>query len=100
MQIPVLIEPVGTNGYRARGGEPFGVSVEGATQDEALAKLRETIASKMSAGARIVSLEIPATDNPWLRMAGMFDKHDPVVNEWLEIMQENRRKDDEEEGTL
>ena len=23
MKIPVLIEPVASNGYRARGGEPF-----------------------------------------------------------------------------
>ena len=99
MQIPVLIEPSGTNGFRARGVEPFGVSVEGATQDEALAKLREAIAAKLSAGARIASLEIAATDNPWLRMAGMFDKDDPLVKEWIQIMQDNRRKDDEEEST-
>ena len=31
MQIPILIEPVAGNGFRFRGGEPFGLSVEGAS---------------------------------------------------------------------
>ena len=29
MQIPVLIEPVAGNGYRASGGEPFGFTAVG-----------------------------------------------------------------------
>jgi len=100
MQIAVLIEPIGTAGFRARGCEPFGVSAEGATQEEALGKLRESIASQLGAGARIVPLEIPFPDNPWLRMAGMFDQDDPLVKDWIEIMKQNRHKDDEEEGKL
>ena len=37
MQVSVLIEPLNGSGYRARGGEPFGISVEGVTAKEALA---------------------------------------------------------------
>jgi hypothetical protein len=33
-------------------------------------------------------------ENPWLAMAGIFDKDDPLVKEWIEIMAENRRKED------
>jgi hypothetical protein len=36
MQVSVLIERVPGNGYRAKGGEPFGLSAEGATRDESL----------------------------------------------------------------
>ncbi len=40
MQIPVLVERVKGNGFRARGTEPFAVSARGASREEALAKLR------------------------------------------------------------
>lgn len=96
MQIPVLIEPVAGNGYRAKGGEPFALTVEGATREEALGKLRELIESKLDAGAEIVHLNVPDSDNPWLRMAGTLDKDDPLVKEWKQIMEENRRKADED----
>lgn len=33
--------------------------------------------------------------NPWAGMAGMF-KHDPLFEEWAEIMRENRRKADQD----
>ena len=39
MQIPVLIEPVAGNGFRAQGCEPFGLLAEGATRQAALEKL-------------------------------------------------------------
>ncbi len=100
MQIPILIESVAGNGYRAKGGEPFALSAEGATRDEALQNLRELIRQRLSAGAEIVPLELPGNDNPWLRMAGMIDLEDPLVKEWLQIMEENRRKDDEDPDCL
>ena len=100
MQIPVLIEPVAGNGYRATGGEPFALTVEGTTREEALHKLRELIQTKLKTGAQIVPLEIPDGDNPWLRMAGSLDLEDPLVKEWKLIMEENRRKADEDPDYL
>ena len=47
MQIPILIEPVARNGFRARGGEPFALSAEGATREEALGKLRGLMDQQM-----------------------------------------------------
>jgi hypothetical protein len=96
MQIPILIEPVPGNGYRATGAEPFALTVEAATREEALGKLRELIASKIAGGGQIVALEIPEGDNPWLRMAGTLDPDDPLVKEWKLLMEENRRKADED----
>ena len=96
MQIPVLIEPMAGNGYRARGSEPFGLTADGATREEALQKLRELIQLKFDAGAEIVQLDVPNSDNPWLRMAGTLDKDDPLVKRWKKIMKENRRKADED----
>lgn len=36
-----------------------------------------------------------AEGNPWAKAAGIF-KDDPLFNEWVEIMRENRRKADED----
>jgi predicted RNase H-like HicB family nuclease len=100
MQIPVLIEPVAGNGYRARGSEPFALTAEGSTREDALRKLRELIEIKLKAGAEIVPLEIPNGNNPWLRMAGTLDLDDPLVKPWQAIMEENRRKADEDPDYL
>jgi len=97
MQIPVLVEPIAGNGYRARGIEPFGLSAEGSTRAEALAKLRGQLEARVSAGAEIVTLEVGVQPHPWLPFAGMF-KDDPDFKEVLAIMAENRRQIDADPG--
>ena len=47
MQISVLIEPIGNNGYRATGPEPLPVVVEAPTREEALAKLEEKLEARL-----------------------------------------------------
>ena len=47
----------------------------------------------------ILGLEIGTEPDPWMGFAGMF-KDDPMFAEVLEIMKENRRKDDEDPGYL
>jgi hypothetical protein len=44
-----------------------------------------------------VAAELPArvVENPWGKYAGMF-KDDPMFADVLEIMKDNRRKDDED----
>jgi hypothetical protein len=96
MQIQVLIEPIPGQGYRAIGGEPFSLIAEGATRDDAVRNLRSLIESKVSAGAEIVTLDIPITGHPWLPFAGMF-KDDPLVEEWKQTMAELRRQADADE---
>ena len=92
MHIPVLIEPVAGNGFRARGMEPFALSGEGPTREAALAKLQEQLQARLKSGAEIVPLEVPAGENPWLRMAGMYDPNDPEVQEWIEEMKRYREE--------
>ena len=62
MQIPVLVERVKGNGYRARGKEPFTVSARGATREEALAKLRAKILTRLKNGTEVMALEIGPGD--------------------------------------
>lgn len=97
MQIPILIEPVAGNGYRSRGGEPFGLSVEGATRQEVLEKLKKQLADYLCGGTELVTLEVPESPalNPWLPFAGMF-KEDPYFEEWQQAIADNRRKMDED----
>lgn len=95
MQIPVLIEPVPGNGYRARGGEPLVLTAEGATPDEALQKLRELLGNRLTGETRLVPLEVPNGDNPWRQMAGMF-KDDPLFEDCLKAMAEYRKEVEED----
>jgi predicted RNase H-like HicB family nuclease len=95
MEIPVLIEPVASNGFRARGGEPFGLSAEGSTAEEALQNLRQLIQTQLVAGARIVPLEITPAQHPLGPFAGMF-KDDPLFDEWQQAIADYRRAVDED----
>ncbi len=95
MRISVLIESVPGHGYRAKGGEPFAIMAEGATRDDALQQLRKLIEGKVSAGAEVVTLDVPVAEHPCLPFAGMF-RDDPLVEEWKETMAELRRQDIED----
>lgn len=103
MQIPVLIEPVARNDYRAKVSQPFAVSARGATREEALAKLRAKIESRLKNGTQIVGLEVGAAPappkHPWMEFAGMF-KDDPMLEEWKQAMAEYRRKIEEDPDQL
>jgi hypothetical protein len=72
MRIPVLVERVKGNGYRARGTEPFALSARGATREEALAKLRAKIRTRLQNGSEVVGLEVGPEPHPWMEFAGMF----------------------------
>jgi hypothetical protein len=99
MKIPVLVEPIADDGFRATCGPPFGVSAEGTTRDEALARLREEIDRRMAEGAYVVPLEITTTEEkPWIWGIGMF-RDNPLFDEWQAAIEEYRRKVDEEEET-
>ena len=62
MVIPVLIEPIAGGGFRAVAGSLSTLSAEGASQDEALDRLRDEIQLKLSAGASLVPLDIPPAE--------------------------------------
>jgi hypothetical protein len=96
MKIPVLIEPIANDGFRATGGPPFDVTAHGTTRAEALARFRAAIRRRMLAGSVLVPLEIDTTeDNPWDAVAGMF-RDEPLLDEWQRAIAEHRRKVDED----
>jgi hypothetical protein len=95
MEMSVLVERVKGNGYRARGTEPFAIRAKGATREEALAKLRAKIQSRLKNGTEIVALEIGSEPHPWMEFAGMF-KDAPDFKEVVKIIADNRRKIDED----
>src|SRR5438876_3769475 len=95
MQIPVVVERVKGNGYRARGKDPFAVSAKGATREEALAKLRAKIQTRLKNGTEVVGLEIGPPPHAWMEFAGMF-KDDPWIEEWKQSVEEYRRQVEDE----
>lgn len=61
MELSVLLQQVSGNGYRASCGGPLVAIAEGATRDEALAKLRADLEARTSASDEIVCLTIHPT---------------------------------------
>jgi hypothetical protein len=97
MQIPILIEPMLGNGYRASGGEPLPLTAEGDTQEQAMSNLREKLMARLSHGAVVVPLELSSSAHPLSNMVGMF-KDDPLIDEWKKSMKAYRRKRDKDAG--
>ena len=95
MEIPVLIEPVPGNGFRAASGEPFAIVAEGTTPEDALDRFKRSLAAKLSNGARVIPVDVPTARHPLSEFAGMFSDSDPVVQEWLEIIRQQRDVYDE-----
>ena len=91
MQIPVLVEPVANNGFRARTGEPLPVSADGGTPEEAVRNLRAAMDRQLKSGKQLRSVDI-ASENPWLAMAGMHDPNDKLVQEWKQEMAAYRQE--------
>jgi hypothetical protein len=94
MQIPVLVEPLPDGrGFRARAGEPFDLSAEGPTKAAAIRGVQDAARDRLAGGAEVVPLEV-ATGNPGVDLAG-FLPDDELTRQWLEALEENRRKANE-----
>lgn len=95
MNIPILIEPVAHIGWRATLS--FGLSAEGATAEEARARVLRLLADRVKAGGKLDHLapaEMVGDLHPLAPFAGMF-KEDPLFDEWVAAMREYRREVDE-----
>lgn len=96
MNIPVVLEPVAGNGYRA-SGSPFDLTAEGATKEETLAKLRALIQQRLAAGAQLVEIDVKMSkERPWMRFAGTWQPDDPFIERWKQAVEEYRQKMDED----
>jgi hypothetical protein len=97
MQIPILIDPLASGGYRARAGEPFGLSAEGPTADEAARRLGAALRDRLRAGSRLALLDLGNSPSAPLVLSPVPD------DDWLframeEAIAEERRRDDEAGG--
>ena len=93
MEIPVLVEPVANNGFRAVSGEPLRLETEAPTREEAIRKLRQLIERRVAAGAEVVAVSIGNSTHPLAAFAGML-KDDPLVEPWKQAMADYRQQRD------
>ena len=91
MRIPVLIESVSGDGFRARGGEPLALTAEGATLDEAIARLKSLIADRLAVGAELISLDVETMGHPLAPVPG-WSEGDPLLDEWQEAIEMYRHR--------
>jgi DNA-binding transcriptional LysR family regulator len=94
MDIQVFVEPVNGNGYRASA---LSLSAEAATAEEAVAQLQLLFAQRLTAGAKVVTIPGPLAPQ-WAKYAGIWKEDDPVIQEYLAILAENRARSNEEEN--
>lgn len=98
MEIPVLVEPVANNGFRAVCGEPLRLETEAPTREEAIRKLRQLIELRVAAGAEVVAVSVGNSTHPLAGFAGML-KDDPLVEPWKQAMAEYRQQRDVDTDT-
>jgi hypothetical protein len=96
MKILILIERLSRDQYRARSGEPLSMTAEGTSSQDAVWKLQQLIREKLRSGSELTEFTIPVTEARSWPPAPIYDKDDPMIQEWIEIMKENRQKAEEE----
>ena len=99
MKVDVLLEPLGSDGYRASVGHPFELSAEAATREETLAALKGLLDNKL---ARVEVLEMDVgtpPEHPWKSIVGTW-KDRPDLDEVLENMREYRQQVDADPNRL
>jgi hypothetical protein len=90
-RIPLLVEQVPGNGFRAYGGEPLALSAEGTTRVEAISRLKGLIAERLKAGAELISLDLDTGEHPLAPLPG-WSKDDSLFDEWQEAIADYRRQ--------
>ncbi len=91
MRIPVLIESVSGNRFRARGREPLALSAEGTTREEAIARLKSPIADRLALGAELISMDVETVEHPLAPVPG-WSQDDPLLDEWQQAIATYRRR--------
>jgi hypothetical protein len=101
MEIPVIVETIAGNGYRATGagGLSVGLTAEGATAAEAIDRLAEQVRARMTAGAKLTELSVDSGSASWMQDAGYL-RDDPLYEPWRAAMEDYRRKLDEDPDAL
>lgn len=93
MELPVLIEkrPDGP-GYRARLGEPFNLTAEAATIEEAERRLTDAVRQRLATGAELHALSLPT--GPVRNPVGGWLPEDELTREWRQSIEAYRAECD------
>jgi hypothetical protein len=100
MQIPVLLEMLSANGYRATSLTPTKISAEASSRDEALQQVSRLVQEQF-AHAEIIQLNVPlpGESHPWQSLAGTWKNH-PDGKEFEHNLREYRRQVDADPDRL
>jgi hypothetical protein len=96
MKVPMLIEPIEGDRFRATVAAPLPLTAEGNTRLEAIRKLEEMLRQRLAAGAELLPLEVPVNENPLAPFIGMWKPDDPLFQEWQQAIEEYRKQVDED----
>jgi hypothetical protein len=97
MEIPILIEPLADGRFRARAGEPFAVTAEADSSDEALQHLEAMLRDRLQGGSRLAAVNLdngPPQLQPPLSLEPLPDD-DWFFRTLRESIAEHRRSEDE-----
>jgi hypothetical protein len=98
MQIPVVVETLGVNQFRAEAPAPFSVTAEAKTSAEAVQNLRARIEKEFANGKQIVALNLEVSgENPWIQFAGHL-KDETFLSDFQEGLVEYRRQRDPDDA--
>ncbi|MBI3464178.1 MAG: type II toxin-antitoxin system HicB family antitoxin [Planctomycetes bacterium] len=94
MEIPVLLEAMKDNGYRATALAPAPLVAEAATREEVLEQVRNLVKQRY-ANAELVQLRVPlpGEPHPWKNVAGTWKDH-PDAAEFEQNLRDYRRQVD------
>ena len=97
MQVPVTIEQLSGNRFRAKSATLQAFSVEGESAEESLRLWRERFGAVLPAGAEVVEVQSTSSgEHPLARFAGDL-KNDPLFDEWQAAIEDFRRQRDLED---
>jgi hypothetical protein len=88
MKIPVLVEPQ-ANGYRASTNSPVALSADGASEQDAIAALRQKFGERLPTGSRILYLSVSTPDE--IIHAAEKSGENPLFDDYLKAVEEYRR---------
>jgi hypothetical protein len=92
MAIEVFVERIGKGRFRATSGGAVRARVEARSRDAAIAKLKQHVDKRLRKGELVsVELAAPVQPHPLAEFAGMF-QDDPIFDEVVKKMAENRRR--------
>jgi hypothetical protein len=79
VELSVVIQPNPGNGFRASCGEPLPATADGATREEALARLRAVLEDRVRGGVEVVRLHLGLRPVP----TAPVWPDDSVTADWL-----------------